>query len=158
MLKIRRGVQAALGIVERGDAGRLDELTVDEITFNDQPAMELTQQLEKSERQRMWTDMARDSVFPVLGIGVLALFWRIFQKTSIDEIPIGIPIGTASAAGAGGGDGFAASLRTNPANETEEVQPFVMTADMMNQLMRENPNNMTHALRTWMTRSNEKAK
>jgi len=98
------------------------------------------------------------AVFPVLGIGVLALFWRIFQKTSIDEIPIGIPIGTASAAGAGGGDGFAASLRTNPANETEEVQPFVMTADMMNQLMRENPNNMTHALRTWMTRSNEKAK
>jgi flagellar M-ring protein FliF len=158
MLKIRRGVQAALGIVEKGDAGRLDELTVDEITFNDQPAMELTQQLEKSERQRMWTDMARDSVFPVLGIGVLALFWRIFQKTSIDEIPIGIPIGTASAAGAGGGDGFAASLRTNPANETDEVQPFVMTADMMNQLMRENPNNMTHALRTWMTRSNEKAK
>ena len=47
---------------------------------------------------------------------------------------------------------------TNPANETDEVQPFVMTADMMNQLMRENPNNMTHALRTWMTRSNEKAK
>jgi len=28
----------------------------------------------------------------------------------------------------------------------------------MNQLMKENPNNMTHALRTWMTRGAEKAK
>jgi flagellar M-ring protein FliF len=158
MLKIRRAVQSALGIVERGEAGRVDELSVEEIAFNDQPSLELTQRLEKSERQRLWTEIARESVFPLLGVGVLAVFWRIFQKTSIDEIPIGIPIGTASAAGAGGGDGFAASLRSNPANETEEVQPFVMTADMMNQLMRENPNNMTHALRTWMTRSNEKAK
>jgi hypothetical protein len=33
-----------------------------------------------------------------------------------------------------------------------------MTADMMNQLMKENPNNMTHALRTWMTRGAEKSK
>jgi len=45
-----------------------------------------------------------------------------------------------------------------PGMESEEVQPFVMTAEMMNQLMRENPNNMTHALRTWMGRGMEKSK
>jgi hypothetical protein len=53
---------------------------------------------------------------------------------------------------------FAAGLRAGPVSETDEVQPFVMTADMMNQLMKENPNNMTHALRTWMTRGAEKSK
>jgi hypothetical protein len=54
--------------------------------------------------------------------------------------------------------GFAAGMRAGPAIEPEEVQPFVMTADMMNQLMKENPANMTHALRTWMTRGAEKSK
>jgi flagellar M-ring protein FliF len=158
MLKIRRAVQSALGIVERGEAGRVDELSVEEIAFNDQPSLELTQRLEKSERQRLWTEIARESVFPLLGVGVLAVFWRIFQKTSIDEIPIGIPIGAASGDGGSQMNSFAAGLRGGPTSEPDEVQPFVMTADMMNQLMKENPNNMTHALRTWMTRGGEKSK
>jgi flagellar M-ring protein FliF len=158
MLKIRRAVQSALGIVERGEAGRVDELSVEEIAFNDQPSLELTQRLEKSERQRLWTEIARESVFPLLGVGVLAVFWRIFQKTSIDEIPIGIPIGAASGDGGSQMNSFAAGLRAGPNSEPDEVQPFVMTADMMNQLMKENPNNMTHALRTWMTRGGEKSK
>ena len=53
---------------------------------------------------------------------------------------------------------FASGLRAGSAGEPDEVQPFVMTADMMNQLMKENPANMTHALRTWMTRGAEKSK
>jgi hypothetical protein len=138
--------------------GRVDELAVEEIAFNDQPAFELTQRLEKSERQRLWIEIARDSVFPLLGVGVLALFWRIFQKTSIDEIPIGIPIGAASGDGGSQMNSFASGLRAGSAGEPDEVQPFVMTADMMNQLMKENPTNMTHALRTWMTRGAEKSK
>ena len=66
----------------------------------------------------------------------------------------------AAAASADGGYpmGMAGAMRSAPSPETEEVQPFVMTADMMNQLMRENPNNMTHALRTWMSRGAEKSK
>lgn len=157
MQKLRRGIQAALGIVERGEAGRVDDLTVEEIAFNDQPSRELTQQLERSQRQRLWTEIARESVFPLLGVGVLALLWRMFQKTGVDEIPIGVPIGAASADG-GYPMGMAGAMRSAPSPETEEVQPFVMTADMMNQLMRENPNNMTHALRTWMSRGAEKSK
>ena len=33
-----------------------------------------------------------------------------------------------------------------------------ISAEMMNQLMKENPNNLTHALRTWMGRSADKSK
>jgi len=158
MDKLRRGIEAALGIVKRGEAGRVDELSVEEIAFNDQPARELTQQLERSERQRLWTEIARESMFPILGLGVLFLLWRTFQRTGVDEIPIGIPIGAASAdAGPMGGMGGMGGMR-GPGMESEEVQPFVMTAEMMNQLMRENPNNMTHALRTWMGRGMEKSK
>ena len=158
MIKIRSAVRSALGIVTNSVDGRVDELAVEEIAFNDQPAFELTQRLEKSERQRLWIEIARDSVFPLLGVGVLALFWRIFQKTSIDEIPIGIPIGAASGDGGSQMNSFASGLRAGSAGEPDEVQPFVMTADMMNQLMKENPTNMTHALRTWMTRGTEKSK
>lgn len=158
MMKIRSAVRSALGIVTNSVDGRVDELSVEEIAFNDQPSIELTQRLEKSERQRLWIDIARDSVFPLLGVGVLALFWRIFQKTSIDEIPIGIPLGAASGDGGSQMNSFASGLRAGPASEPDEVQPFVMTADMMNQLMKENPANMTHALRTWMTRGAEKSK
>ena len=158
MMKIRSAVRSALGIVTNSVAGRVDELAVEEIAFNDQPSLELSQQLEKSERQRLWTEIARDSVFPLLGVGVLALFWRIFQKTSIDEIPIGIPIGAASGDSGSQMNSFASGLRAGSASEPDEVQPFVMTADMMNQLMKENPANMTHALRTWMTRGAEKSK
>ena len=158
MMKIRSAVRSALGIVTNSVDGRVDELAVEEIAFNDQPSLELTQRLEKSERQRLWIDIARDSVFPLLGVGVLALFWRIFQKTSIDEIPIGIPIGAASGDGGSQINGFASGLRAGSAGDPDEVQPFVMTADMMNQLMKENPANMTHALRTWMTRGAEKSK
>ena len=158
MIKIRSAVRSALGIVTNSVDGRVDELAVEEIAFNDQPAFELTQRLEKSERQRLWIEIARDSVFPLLGVGVLALFWRIFQKTSIDEIPIGIPIGAASGDGGSQMNSFASGLRAGSAGEPDEVQPFVMTADMMNQLMKENPTNMTHALRTWMTRGAEKSK
>ena len=158
MIKIRSAVRSALGIVTNSVNGRVDELAVEEIAFNDQPAFELTQRLEKSERQRLWIEIARDSVFPLLGVGVLALFWRIFQKTSVDEIPIGIPIGAASGDGGSQMNSFASGLRAGSAGEPDEVQPFVMTADMMNQLMKENPTNMTHALRTWMTRGAEKSK
>jgi flagellar M-ring protein FliF len=137
MDKLRRGIEAALGIVKRGEAGRVDELTVEEIAF--------------------WTEIARESLFPLLGIGVLFLLWRTFQKTGVDEIPIGIPIGAATPEGGQMG-GMGGGMRGGPGMESEEVQPFVMTADMMNQLMRENPNNMTHALRTWMGRGADKSK
>ena len=157
LLKFRRSIQAALGIQEKGPEGRVDELTVEEVTFNDEPAKEIAVQLEKSERQRFWMELARNAVFPVLGLVVLVAFWRAFQKTPVDDIPIGVPLGYGEGNGGhpghGHGNGHGAGH-----GETEEVQPFVMTTDMLTQLVRENPSNMTHALRTWMIRGGDKAK
>lgn len=157
MQKIRRGVQAALGIVEKSDAGRTDELTVDEISFNEEPARDMAMQMEKTERQRFWTELVRNAVFPVLGLAVLFVFWRSFQKTNMDEIPVGIPLGGAMAGGNGMANGNGNGHGAGKQSDGEEVAPFVMTTDMLNQLVRENPANMTHALRMWMTRG-DKAK
>jgi len=86
---------------------------------------------------------------------VLVAFWRAFQKTPVDDIPIGVPVGYGESNGNGHGNGHGGS---NGHGESEEVQPFVMTTEMLTQLVRENPANMTHALRTWMIRGGEKAK
>jgi len=155
LLKIRRGVQAALGIQEKGADGRVDELTVEEIAYNDEPAREMAVQIEKTERQRFWMELARNAVFPAVGLVVLVAFWRAFQKTPVDDIPIGVPVGYGESNGNGHGNGHGGS---NGHGEPEEVQPFVMTTEMLTQLVRENPANMTHALRTWMIRGGEKAK
>jgi flagellar M-ring protein FliF len=159
LLKLRRGVQAALGIQEKGGVdGRVDELTVEEIAFNDEPAREMAVQIEKTERQRFWMEMARNAVFPAIGLVVLVAFWRAFQKTSVDDIPIGVPLGHANGNGHGNGNGNGHGNGNGNGGDSEEVQPFVMTTEMLTQLVRENPANMTHALRTWMTRGGEKAK
>ncbi len=50
--------QSALGIQENGDADRKDELTLEEMPFNDQFAAELTQQLEQQEKRQYWVELA----------------------------------------------------------------------------------------------------
>jgi flagellar M-ring protein FliF len=149
---IRNGVRAALGIQETSvETGRLmDELRIVEMVFNEDPAKIMEIQIERSDRQRYWWEIAQNSIFPALGLAVLFLFWRTLQRTSIEEIPIGIPVGAEEKKGENNSN--------RRRSETEEIDPFVITSEMMNKLVRENPTNMTHALRTWMMRSGEKVK
>ena len=56
------------------------------------------------------------------------------------DIPIGVPVG----------DG-----QTSTMNGRGRSQPAV-TVDVLNQLIRENPQNMTQAIRSWMTRGESK--
>jgi hypothetical protein len=112
---------------------------LEEMPFNDQPAVELTQQMDQQEKRQLWFEMAQKAVYPVLAIGVLILFWRLWQKTSKDEIPIAIP------ATNGNGNGNGHSHRKSAQG--------VVTVEVLNQLIRENPANMTQAVRSWLSRS-----
>jgi flagellar M-ring protein FliF len=132
--KLRHTVQSALGLDETGDATRKDDIALEEMPFNDQPAMELTQQLDQQVKRQFWFDTALKAVYPALAAGVLFLFWRLWQKTSKDEIPIAIP------ATNGNGNGH----RKSPHG--------VVTVEVLNQLIRENPANMTQAVRSWLSR------
>ncbi len=137
--KIRDLVQSALGLDETGSAAnRKDEITLEEMPFNDQPGTELTQQLDQQEKRQFWFDTAQKAIYPALAAGILFLFWRLWQKTAKDEIPIVLP----SSNGNGNGNG----------NGHRKSQQGVVTVEVLNQLIRENPANMTQAVHSWLAR------
>ncbi|MBI3416276.1 MAG: flagellar M-ring protein FliF [Verrucomicrobia bacterium] len=150
--KLRRIVQSALGI--QTNTERKDEITLEEIPFNDQFATELTQKMEKQEKKDFWMELVRQMIFPALALAVLAAFWRAFKRTPAENIPIGIPIGTlavdvaANGNGSGNGHGVPDWRKPQP--------PGVVTVEVLNQLVRDNPGNMTQAIRSWLTRGNNK--
>jgi flagellar M-ring protein FliF len=152
MQKIRRIVQSALGIQENAEL-RKDELNIEETSFNDESQRQLVQQLEKTEQRKFWTELGQNAVFPLLGLAVLGAFWRFFQKTPVEEISIGVPVGPGGQAYGAMGSG----LKFPKPVDSKPDDPYIITPEILNQLVRENPANMTQALRTWMTRS-ERAK
>jgi flagellar M-ring protein FliF len=133
LLKLTHIVQSALGIQETGDATRKDELTLEEMPFNGQETVELSQQLEKQEKRQFWVELGQKIIYPALAAGVLFLFWRLWKQT--DEIPIVLPMTN--------GNGRA----KNGSNS-----PGVVTVEVLNQLIRENPANMSQAVRSWLSR------
>jgi flagellar M-ring protein FliF len=133
MQKLRHIVQNALGIQE-GDAG----LTLEEMPFNDQEPVEVVQQLEQQGKRQYWLDLAQKFVYPALALGIVFMFWRTFKRTRADDVPIGIPLGNGNGLAKSGGRG------SSP-----------VTVEVLNQLIRENPANMTQAVRSWMNRGDK---
>ena len=133
--KIQKIVQSALGIQE-GDATRKDEITLEEMPFNDSLAVEMTQQFDTQEKRQFWVDLGQRAMYPALALAILFMFYRMLKNTKIEEIPIGVPIGN----GNGNGNGHGKSAQ-------------VVTVDVLNQLIRENPANMTQAVRGWLGKS-----
>ncbi|HEX3718718.1 MAG TPA: flagellar basal-body MS-ring/collar protein FliF [Verrucomicrobiae bacterium] len=141
--KLRHIVQSALGIRDTGDPDRKDEITLEEIPFNDQPAMEITQQLDKQEKQQYWVELAQKALYPALAVGALGLFWALWRKTAKDEIPINIPLPGANGHANGNGNGNGHGRGQNGG---------LVTVEVLNQLIRENPANMTQAVKNWLAR------
>lgn len=139
--KIRRIVQSALGIQENGDANRKDEITLEEMPFNDQLSTDLTQQFDQQEKRQYWFELAQKLIYPGLAVGILFMFWRALKQVKADEIPIGVPIGSGN--GNGNGNGHA---------KPGIPGSGIVTVEVLNQLIRENPANMSQAVRTWLTR------
>lgn len=145
MQKLRRIVQSALGIVEN-DATRRDEITVEEMPFNDQTAQELTRQLETDRTRQFWWDLAKNLGYPLLALTILSAFWWVFRRTPAADIPIGIPLKDYDSQRRANGNGHL-SLAKSSGEASHAV-----TVEALNQLIRENPNNMTQAIRAWMVR------
>jgi len=133
-------VQSALGIQTNGDAARQDEIVLEEMPFNDQPMREMSQQLERQEKHQVWLEWGQKIIYPGLAAGVLFAFWRMFQKAKAEEIRIGFPM-NGHANGNGNGHGKLGSGKG------------VVTVEVLNQLIRENPANMTQAVRSWLGRA-----
>ncbi|HEX3798051.1 MAG TPA: flagellar basal-body MS-ring/collar protein FliF [Verrucomicrobiae bacterium] len=138
--RIKHIVQSALGIQEN-DPVRKDEITLEEMPFNDQQEVEMTQKFDQQEKRQFWTDTAQKLVYPGLAVVFIFMFWRALKNTKVEEIPIGVPIGNGNGNGHGNGNG------------NGHGRPGVVTVEVLNQLIRENPNNMTQAVRGWLTRT-----
>jgi flagellar M-ring protein FliF len=141
--RIRHIVQSALGIQENGDPARHDEITLEEMPFNDPVGAEVTQQLEQQEKKQMWVEMAEKGAYPALALGVVFMLWRMLKSAKMDEIPLGVPIGNGNGNGNGNGHYGKPGMPGSG----------IVTAEVLNQLIRENPANMTQAVRTWLARS-----
>jgi flagellar M-ring protein FliF len=149
--KLRRIVGNVLG----NDSTRGDQITVEELPFNDQFAVEVANNLQTQEQRDFWWTLARNLGYPALALGVLVVFLRLFKRVGSEELPLGIPIGyLAHGNGNGNGHGNGNGKRYGSVfssrgghNEQETI-----TVEVLNQLIKENPQNMTQAIRTWLVR------
>ena len=139
MDKLRRIVSSALG----ADLTRGDTVALEEMSFNDSFATEMTQQLDSQQKKDFWLNIASSLLYPALGVGAVFMLLRIFKQTPIQEIPMGVPVGRI---------GQAAHGKTKLSEINFETPPSVVTVDVLNRLIKDNPNNMTSAIRDWMTR------
>ncbi len=148
--KLRRVVQSALGIEKGDDSSRKDDITLEEMPFNDQFATEVTQQLDIQQRTDWWMSIVKTAMYPLLAIAFILVFLRLFKRTTIEEIPIGIPLSQmAGRNGNGNGNG------NGHGHWQKEGEPGSVSVDVLNQLIKENPQNMTQAIRDWLTRGKE---
>jgi len=128
-------VASAVGI----DATRGDTISLEELPFNEDYATDVTNQINQEQRQDFWINLGRNAVYPVMGVAALVILLRLFKRTPVQEIPIGVPVGRLLPKQNGNGHGY-------------ETAPGVVTVEVLNRLIKENPANMTQAIRDWMNK------
>jgi flagellar M-ring protein FliF len=146
--KLRRIVTTAVGVQTGTDNTRGDAITLEELAFNDQFATEITKELDLQQKHDMWWNLARSATYPALGLIALVVLLRIFKRTPIQDIPIGIPVGRLMAHANGNGNGNGNGHKAG----RFEGEPGVVTVEVLNRLIKENPTNMTQAIRDWMNK------
>eukprot|EP00825_Cyclidium_porcatum_P024143 TRINITY_DN26667_c0_g1_i1.p2 TRINITY_DN26667_c0_g1~~TRINITY_DN26667_c0_g1_i1.p2 ORF type:complete len:452 (-),score=75.57 TRINITY_DN26667_c0_g1_i1:3-1358(-) len=149
--KLRRVVQSALG----SDTTRGDLIVLEEMAFNDQYANQINDRLEKQERTEFWWTLGKTLLYPGVALAILAVFLRLLKRTTSDDIPIGIPLSYYGSNGHGNGNGNGngnghGNGNGNGDSDTPEWQrdSRVVTVEVLNRLVRENPSNVTQAIRT----------
>jgi flagellar M-ring protein FliF len=144
--KLRRIVTSAVGIETGAGNTRGDDITLEELPFNDQFAADLTHELDLQQKHDMWLNLARNAIYPALGLIALVILLRLFKRTPIQDIPIGVPVGRLMAHANGNGNG------NGHKGAPFEGEPGVVTVEVLNRLIKENPTNMTQAIRDWMNK------
>jgi flagellar M-ring protein FliF len=151
MQKLKRIVQSAVGIVEN-DPARKDEITLEQLPFNEQPAIELSQRLEKDGTRQLYWDIGKNVLYALVALIMLMVFLKLLKKTNSSDIPINLSTGNETGTGGGTGEGS----ENDPAGSwRKDAKPGVVTVEVLNALIRENPGNMTQAVRSWLTATNK---
>jgi flagellar M-ring protein FliF len=144
--KLRHVVASAIGIQVGADNTRGDNITLEEMPFNDQMATSMAKEFDQQQKHELWWGIARGALYPGLALVALLVLLRLFKRTPIQEIQLGVPVGRLMAAQRAAGNGHAAG----PESWGGESVPGVVSVDVLNRLIKENPANMTQAIREWM--------
>lgn len=135
--KLKQIVSNAIGTTD-------DNVVLEETPFNDAPTIEIAQKLEKEERTQFLMETGQKLIYPAIALVLGMMFFRTLKKTKVDELPIGVAVGDLIPDGVGS-DGFGPS----PKKKKEDV----VTVEVLNRLIKENPASMTQAVRAWLGRS-----
>jgi flagellar M-ring protein FliF len=142
--KLKRIVQSALGLQEN-DPSRKDEITLEQMPFNDQVATALSQRLETDSQREFYWEIGKNVLYAVVALIILMVFLKLLKKTTAPEIPIGMAVGPEGR----GGEGEMAMDELG--QWRKEAKPGVVTVEVLNALIKENPANMSQAVRSWLT-------
>jgi hypothetical protein len=112
--------------------------------FNDSIG-EVSQDLGKQEKKQFWWNQAQNLIYPLLALGILFVFWRLLKGTPVEHVPVGLSVEEWDAE-RGNGNG------QPPLGRPRHAASGVVTAEVFSQLVRENPENMTQAIQTWLAR------
>jgi flagellar biosynthesis/type III secretory pathway M-ring protein FliF/YscJ len=126
MLQLKDIVKNAIGLHIDGGAGavRPDDVTVEEISFNDAHLTAAKEELDSAATKAMISDLVRNILYVLLGAGALMAFVKLVKRSADEVIPTGVPVGqllagtamVAAPAGAmAGGAMMAASAGGAPA-------------------------------------------
>lgn len=148
LTQLTKLVSSAVGI----DATRGDSISLEELPFNDQFATDVTKELNQEQKRDLWVNLGRNALYPVMGVAALLVLIQIFRRTPVQEIPIGVPVGRLVAKQNGNGNGNGHGNGHGRYGEEFEPQSGVVTVDVLNRLIKENPSNMTQAIRDWMNK------
>jgi flagellar M-ring protein FliF len=144
--KLRSVVASAVGI----DTTRGDTIALEELQFNNDFATEVTHELDQQQKQDFWWDLARNATYPALAIVVFVILLRLLKRTPVQDIPLGVPVGRLMAHnGNGNGNGHGNGGKFG---DPYDAPPGVVTVEVLNRLIKENPANMTQAIRDWMNK------
>jgi flagellar M-ring protein FliF len=146
--KLRRIVQNALG----ADTVRGDQVVLEELPFNEQYATDVSQRLERQEREEFWWQVGKTALYPGVALAVVLVLMRLLKRTPVEELPLGIPISYFAHGNGHNGNGNGNGHGRGVAQPDWAEPPNVVTVEVLNQLVRENPNNMTQAIRSWLVR------
>lgn len=137
--KLRRVVEGALGVPEDQTGESLSRVVIEEMPFNDGLADEVAAGPLGHPHVQLALSLLREFGYPALGLVLLAVFWRKMRQTADIEIPIGATVGEIE-------EGDSAS----PEDDEDEPAPGVLSVDAVNRLVKENPDNLTEAIRSWL--------
>jgi flagellar M-ring protein FliF len=126
--KLRKIVQSALGL-QPNDPLRKDEITLEEMSFNDNFGADVAQQLTKQQNRALWWEIGRNVGYLLVALGIVFLFLRMFKKTAAESAAIAVPVED---------------------NGRARAEEGIVTVEVLNRLIRENPANMNQAVRTWI--------